>query len=363
MRSVKSIAMQCPSCHFENMPGVSNCGRCGAALNLGSAAVNVYPPRARRWARPFRRFFYFFTRTRYLPAGWLEGRAGKWAAKGADMLRDEINSFKNDRIPWRIVMRMALPGWPQLFLSRRLQGRIFLCGFLTFMPLGLFFAGTGLGGFFMGLALALHAASIIDIVIFFSRQRDSRLVYSLACMILVGTVLYFPAAWLITRVAVAQQFQRNADPFLAGDVILYNPSAYRRTDPQVGEIVMYRLPYAHFDIPNPGGHGHAIYDFTGQIVAGRVLASPGQKLAYEKGQLKVDGRLSPWSQSVPAQFFTEGLNTTMPDGQYYILSGFTPTAQELRPEILSNYTFVPRGSILGRVYFRTHPLGRFGAIR
>ncbi len=213
-----------------------------------------------------------------LSPGQLDERPGRrWASKGADAVANQLTSLKNDRIPLRVILRMVIPGWPQFFLSRRLQGRIFLGGFLICLPLGLFFAGTALGGLLLGLVLSFHAASIIDIVIFFARERDSRLVYSLACMILVGAVIYFPSIWLITRVAVPQQFMLDAAPFLAGDVIIYNPSAYRRTAPQIGDVVMYRLPYARFDMPGRGGHGHAIYNFTGQLIAGRVLAGRGKK--------------------------------------------------------------------------------------
>src|SRR5919204_650375 len=47
--------MQCPSCRFQNMPGVEVCGRCGSSLRLATAVVDVHPPRARAWQKRVRR--------------------------------------------------------------------------------------------------------------------------------------------------------------------------------------------------------------------------------------------------------------------------------------------------------------------
>ena len=55
--------MQCPSCRFENMPGLESCGRCGTSLRLSTAVIDVSPPRASNTAKRVRkvvprRFFY-----------------------------------------------------------------------------------------------------------------------------------------------------------------------------------------------------------------------------------------------------------------------------------------------------------------
>src|SRR5437773_1641201 len=46
--------MQCPSCRFENMPGLDSCGRCGTSLSVSTATLDVNPPRASRTMKGMR---------------------------------------------------------------------------------------------------------------------------------------------------------------------------------------------------------------------------------------------------------------------------------------------------------------------
>ena len=47
--------MECPNCHFHNMPGNTRCLKCGARLDVAAATIVVEPPRAsartKRWRR------------------------------------------------------------------------------------------------------------------------------------------------------------------------------------------------------------------------------------------------------------------------------------------------------------------------
>jgi type IV secretory pathway protease TraF len=346
--------MQCASCHFENMPGVPNCGRCGAVLNLAKATVEVYPPRAKRWIKPWRRYFYFITRRQFIPRGWV--------ANWDKAIRTRVSAVTRNMIPWDLLLRIFVPGWPQLYLGRKLQGRIFFWGYLACLPLGLLYAGTVIGGLLLGLAISLHASSIADLVIAHADNRESRLLYSIACLSLVALVLYIPAVELIVRVAMPQQFIMDSPPFQAGDVIIYNPSAYRHAAPQVGDMVLYRLPYARF-YGQREGHRNVIYDFTGQTVVGRLIAGPGQKITVEKGRLMVNGELSPWSELF-ADRFREGFTVTMLSDNYFILTGLAGAPINPIPnELWLQLSNVSRANISGKVFFRTQPLWQFGPIR
>ena len=106
---------------------------------------------------------------------------------------------------------------------------------------GLLFIGTALGWLLLGLAISLHAASILDIVATSVVDFRQRLIYSGVAMFVLAAVVYYPAGRLLARVATPQQFNLAAPPFEAGDVVLVNPSAYRWSDPQPGDVVHYRL--------------------------------------------------------------------------------------------------------------------------
>jgi hypothetical protein len=344
--------MQCSSCKFENMPGVSNCGRCGAVLNLSAAPMDVEPPRARPWIKPFRRGIYFFTRRRRLPGN----RTSDWDK----IIHARFEKLYKDRIPWGLLIRMIVPGWPQFYLGRKLPGMIFLFGYLTCLPLGILFAGTGIGALLMGLAICFHASSIADIVIAHAGDRESRVMYSIGCLSLVGLALYFPAYQLISRVAIPLRFVMDSPPFQADDVIIYNPSVYRRVDPQVGDMVVFRLPNERINVP---GRGHVVYDLRGQEVVGRLVAGPGQTMTFEKGALKVDGKLSPWSDLFNRRF-QESYTISLSPGSYFILAAYAQGLPNNMPDYLwFRFSTVSRERIIGRVYFRTQPLTRFGYIR
>lgn len=342
--------MQCSSCQFENMPGVSNCGRCGAVLNSSPTPIDVYPPRARKWTKPFRRYFYFFTRHRIIPAN---------LDRGLDrMVHNRMQELYDNRIPWRTLLRMFVPGWNQFYFNRKLQGRIFLWGYLFSLPLGILFAGTGYGGLLLGAALSLHAASIIDIVIANTRDREYRLVYSLFSLILVGMLTYLPAVELVTRYATPQQFLLNSPPFQRGDVVLYNTRAYVQTLPQIGDMVIFRLPNMRVPVGRQG-HANVLVQFVGQTLIGRVVAGPGQQITFQNGNLFVDGRLSPWSQAFSEQY-TEAYLNIVPTDRYFIMTGLP---MQIPQQVWLNNTIVKSDSIIGKVYFRTQPLWRFGYIR
>ena len=318
-------------------------------VEFGVGAFEVNPPRARRWVKPWRRGIYLFTRRRRLP--------GRLARDWDNIVHARFEKMSKNRIPWELVIRTFVPGWAQFYLGRRLQGRIFFFGYLACMPLGLLFAGTGLGSLLMGVAISLHASSIADVVIAHADDRESRVLYSIACLSLVGLVLYFPAFELISRVAVPLRFVMDSSPFQAGDVIIYNPSIFRRVDPQVGDVVVFRLPNERITVP---GRGHTVYDLRGQEIVGRLIAESGQRIAFEKGIMMVNGQPSPWPD-LPTGRFPDGYSAVMPPGSYFILTGF---AQNRIPDDLwLRFSVVPSERIIGKVYFRTQPLTRFGYVR
>ena len=45
-RSAGRSPMECPSCHFHNMPGSRRCLKCGGRLDAAAQAIAVEPPRA-----------------------------------------------------------------------------------------------------------------------------------------------------------------------------------------------------------------------------------------------------------------------------------------------------------------------------
>src|SRR5262245_31071590 len=121
--------MQCPNCRFENMPGVAACGRCGGSLQLTSTAIDVHPPRAGAWAKALRRV-----------------SPGRRSYQFRDLLWARIPRLGGDHyadVPEAgILVRLAVPGWAQIYCGRTALGWSLLAGFACFLLVAVVFIGT-----------------------------------------------------------------------------------------------------------------------------------------------------------------------------------------------------------------------------
>ncbi len=230
--------MQCSNCQFQNIPGVQTCGRCGASLQLASLAIDVHPPRAGRVAKWRRRWF---------PIGRYWSRFRAAAANGFSGVR--ITGWPSDLQTPAVLLRMVVPGWAQRYAGRTVRGRRMFWCYVGCLSWGLLFAGTPLGWFLLGLAISLHAASVLDIVAATVSEFRQRLIYSGVTLVLLIVAVYYPAGWLLSQVATPQRFATAAPPFEAGDVVLVSPYAYRRSDPQLGDVVSYSLSLRYIQRP------------------------------------------------------------------------------------------------------------------
>jgi signal peptidase I len=334
--------MQCSNCQFQNMPGVTACGRCGASLQMASLAIDVFPPRASRLKKWWRRWFpiaRYWNRLRF------------------------ANSLQIIRIPgwpagWQtpgVLFRMVVPGWAQHHVGRTTRGwAIFGC-YLAFLLAGLLFFGSGLGYLMLGIAISLHAASILDVVAASVTDFRQRFLYTAAAMLALMCIAYYPAGQLLALVATPQQFAMNMPPFQAGDVVLVNPSAYWRSEPQPGDVVHYRLPDG--TMRGVGATGHALmYQLQGDRID-RIIAQAGDELTSRKGELLVNGQPSPWLPLNPLNL-PDGFTIKVPENYYLIF----PSGDGLPADVLRIASIVPRGQIWGRAYWRNQPLSRFGPI-
>jgi signal peptidase I len=337
------------------MPGVASCGRCGATLVAAPAAIDVHPPRARPAIKRLRSRFYFFYRMRR-PFPRLE-----------ENIRRQFDALYQDRLPLGVFLRMPIPGWPQFYLGRSQLGKIFLGTYLSMLSIALFWAGTTFGGMAMGVAIACHASSILNVTIARNSDISSRFFYSIACFFCIMTLIYGPSTWLINQVAAPQQFLVDIPPIQAGDVVLYNPSAYRSTEPQVGDLVMYMLP--NRVVLNPGNHTQI--NIGEQPIAGRIIAGPKQTVTVENQQFYIDGKPSPWQLSVPVKNSDAPLlPRELPSDCYYIISDIgpidnIPTAVAIQPmevPMAQRHREIYIHYILGKIYWRTQPITRFGPI-
>lgn len=335
--------MQCPSCRFENMPGVRACGRCGASLQLGAIAVNVHPPRAGALAKRWRRWFSW-TRIRWRSADerFTESLFGAQAAQAP---------------PWPVMVRMVAPGWPQFYLGNRVHGWCFLICWGWFAVFALAMLGTHLGSICLGLAIAAHAASVVDVVMTVMKPSRGRSVYAMFCLVAVGLSVYMPLSYAARGLLVPQRITANLPPFSIGDVVLTSPAMYSTfRAPRPGDVVLYETPRTRMQ----GRYGNwaANIDIQGQRID-RILAAGGQHIHIEDGKLSIDGHPSPYLPLNPARM-PPHFDANVPPGYFLILPTTALTERfDLRALDWGHASLVRADQILSRVYVRHWPWLRF----
>jgi hypothetical protein len=332
--------MQCPNCHFENMPGNPACGRCGASLQLQAAAIAVHPPRAGAWQKRWRQWFPW--RKRMYTVQEFARHAVPRSAREA-----VIGGLDLRHLTLGLACRMLVPGWAQLHLGHRRRGFALLAIWATLLLTSIVCFGTVLSGWSFGFAVAVHAISISDLFIYtddFDIRR--RMEVSVLALVIV-TAGYWAVVRQVTHLIAVRTMVRAVGPFAAGDVVLYRPVAGNRSSLRPGDLVFYDLPQLMV--------GNILY--TGESVD-RIAAVGPCRVRWEEGQLWVDGQLTPFAP----------LNRTgMPDRVELAVPGdmvcvfptsIAPPVHELTAENWRALSLMPLSNVRGRVLMRNYPITR-----
>lgn len=347
--------MQCPSCRFENMPGLSACGRCGTSLDLAAAAIDVHPPRASRAAKRVRRVvpgrLFYQTRDAVLEA--------RRAVAGSIV--------EESRIPLPepgVLSRLIVPGWAHLRAGLRLRGWSFLGIYLPLLFLAATRWGTFLGSVAAGLAFSVHAASVMDLLIRQGTVRFPRMMAMASMVSLTLLVLiYAPAGWLMMRVAAPVEYAFDAPPFKRFDVVLINRWAFAISPPRRGDVVQFRP--ANLVRRGPAVqamHMTLIYEETELI--DRIVGLPGDRVVWDSGTLSVNGTPASWSPLLPERLPSH-LDLNVPEGRYLILPTASASAERAggSPEFWRFAGLIAEEDILGGAYLRVAPVTRLWFIR
>lgn len=101
-----------------------------------------------------------------------------------------------------VLLRIIIPGWPLILVGHRTRGVLLLAAFLGFLVPSLLLWGSDAGTALLVLALAVHAASVLNIVGLGTIDLQTRAVCALVCAGLLGLVLYLPLLWIVTRLVI-----------------------------------------------------------------------------------------------------------------------------------------------------------------
>jgi len=343
--------MQCPSCRFENIPGLDACGRCGTSLALSTAVIDVNPPRASRSAKRLRkvvprRFFY---------------QARDVAAEAHRRFSGSV--VEDSRVPLPepgILSRLMVPGWAHLYSGLRLRGLFFFWAYVVLLVLGLSQWGTGFGSVLLGLAFSVHASSIIDILLRQGTVRFPRMIATAAFVFAgLSIVTYYPAGQVLMRVAAPIEYGTDVPPFKRLDVVLVNHWAFALTDPHRGDVVFFS-PITLNRRPDGTQMLHIRHAFEENQVIDRLIGLPGDQVVWDGGKLTVNGTAASWGPLRPERL-PKHFEVSVPNERYLIFPTTSIGAVNTgTPESFwKSASLIPRDDILGGVYLRLSPITRF----
>ena len=318
--------MQCISCGFENVPGMSTCVRCQSPLDLSS--VDVHPPR----------------------------RGSGWASRAMNRLRAMAQRRHSLRpliqpllVPaYGRVMWSILPGLGQILYRQRWLGSGLLCAWLLAVAFSLLRAGTSSGALAFAATISIHSLAVgLAMAPLLTRTHLAKRLGIGVASFLVLLAAYDLLRNQTGRFAQATEINNilPCPQLTNGDVLLHNSRSLRF---QSGELVVYRMP-----------HGLGV---------DRINAVAGQRLSITAGALVIDGQ--PADQNVMPLGDIKNMRdvATIEAGPDEVL--IVPSLLKLYAahnadatviqRVLSAGIRVKKSDIVGHVFWRTYPLERFG---
>jgi signal peptidase I len=168
---------------------------------------------------------------------------------------------------------------------------------------------------------------------------------------MVQTVVMAGAVFVIMYLFVFQPNQVKGSSmvptFIDGEYVLTDKITYRFVrPPEPGDVIVFKAPKDER------------FDFIK-----RIIAVPGQKIKISSGRVYVDGVLAEESpiedetHTGSGMFLREGMEITLGEGEFFVLGDNRDHSSDSR-----DWGPVPEGNIVGRVWLRYWPPGRFGII-
>lgn len=339
--------MQCPSCGFENIPGMANCVRCQTLLNLSD--VSVVPGRASalNWNTRSTRARNTIRSALSIPriGSPLARMAPRWGAA----------------VPWDALVRSFVPGLGQLYEKHRWYGWILMSTWLLCLLAGLLTFPGRLSAWCITFAIVTQVVAVISLLRGHMLGRSPVAAALLGVLLFLGlrTFVYQPIGWLAGRWAqpliVPDGLLKN--PVLQpGDGVLVSGPRTQKTEFRRGDLVLYEVPQA-IGYPVQIAVGHGI---------DRIVGIPGDTVEIRSGRILVNDQ-PPAAGEVPLGPLDRFPDRTLilERDQYLILPtrlGLVMALPKNQAGLLYRLCVVDRSAITGRIFYRLKPWSRFGPI-
>jgi hypothetical protein len=382
------------------MPGQAACFRCGSLLEAKPGALEVHPPRAPAWKKPFRRAARRMRRYRAFreAESLAQGAAARTAASPFGRLGLPGLSRSEDALSWselRPALRDAavalalsiVPGLAQALRRQFGPIRRYVISWFLSLVMGILFFGQTLGAASMACAYVLHAWIATDAVIATKRFKPKNItafekISLRLCGIAFLVLLLYGAANQVQRIVGFTTGLAGvtvpADRVTMGDVILCHSLAAGQEPLPLkrGDLVLVRVRnvlYAH------GGnvlHGHIEGVAPGRYLAetvGQLIALPGDQLALAPSGFTVNGRaLNAAKFPVPASLNGQYASLTLGKDEYFVTMewraqeeghGFADLGNVVTVKATAYDCVYPAQDVLARGVMRWSPIRNRGFLK
>ena len=363
------------------MPGQAACFRCGSLLEAKAGAVEVHPPRAPAWKKPFRRV------ARRLRQYGAARKAERFAQGAAD--RTAGLAFGHARLPdlsrsgdapyWRELGRALRDAAVALMLSivpglahavRHQFGAIclYVISWFLSLALGIFYFGRSLGSASIASAFVLHAWIAMDAVVATKRFKEkmtalARIGWRLFGIALGVFLLYWAYAYVQGVIGLTVGDADVAVPAQQvelGDSILCRFLAEDQELPPLkrGDLVLVRARELYFGDGMAGRPGREVGETVGQLIA-----LPGDQLALTKDGFAVNGRaLDILKFPVPASLRGQSARLTLGKDGYFVTMEWQMAGHGvgIGGDTVARACVCRRQDVLARGWMRWYPLRKRG---
>ncbi|NLE29896.1 MAG: hypothetical protein GX629_09540 [Phycisphaerae bacterium] len=351
--------MECPRCQFHNMPGLTTCFRCGSVLTSDQVAIDVHPPRALGIAKPFRAIERMLRRYFYYEKIEDSGKTMRWFWRvslrgfnaGVNLLGQSVFS----------IIVSLIPGLQQIIDGNFHSVKKYCITWLVLILVGLFFYGSNIGLFLIGLALGVHAwITLLGWNAIHSGVNVFRRLRMVATVIIAFGIVY----WLVGR----QISNSLPHTFTSQDYPYYNVhSGHLLVGRNLDKDDLSHLRRGDLVMVNAS----ALYDgHRGQTfkVVGQIVGMPGDVIDLKKDHFVVNGEeLKADHFPVPDLFHGRELTISVPSDCYFIACDYTINAhgatEQMVRDVLRNGCLFRHDDLIARMTFRWLPVLRRGFLK
>ncbi len=260
------------------------------------------------------------------------------------------------------LLASAVPGMGYFVSGQRKLGVVIFAVWLSLMLAYFAYFGSGRGFFLGTMAVSLHCGSVCALLsgVLSEQPIRFRAATGLLVYIILLVLFYGPMYWgtgQLVGVLPAPNMRASGE-IHEGDIVLHTgpwlkPLLHR------GDLVAYRVRETQ--------HGNV--RMAAGVLLDRIIGEPGDTVELRGGRMLLNGTLLP-PESMPigrGMAVTRDFRTTAGPDDYILIPSTLSRQGGAMPEqladVLERSSRVPRGDVLGRIFWRVGPGFDSGPIR